>query len=195
MHRLVLATRNAHKTREFAEILGPDFVVSDLSGRTDVPEVEETGATFEENAILKAVTASRFIPGWVVSDDSGLSVATLDGEPGVRSARYAGEQATDQENLARLLWNLRGNQNRSAAFHCTIALAEEGHALTTFHGTVPGWIAMGPRGEDGFGYDPIFVPDGYSQTFSELGDAVKNRISHRAMAIRRLRQQCASQTG
>lgn len=193
MHRLVLATRNAHKTREFAEILGPGFVVTDLSGMTEVPEVEETGTTFEENAVLKAVTASRLISGWVVSDDSGLSATALGGEPGVRSARYAGEHATDRENIARLLLNLQGTGDRKAAFHCAIALAEEGRVLEIFYGTVPGSIIREPRGERGFGYDPVFIPEGYTQTFAELGDAVKNAISHRAAAIAQLRDYLSEQ--
>ncbi len=188
MHFITLATRNAHKTREFTQILGPGVVVRDLSGMTDVPEVEETGSTFAENAVLKAAAASRLIPGWVVSDDSGLSVAALKGEPGVRSARYAGEHATDRENIAKLLLNLQGNGDRKAAFHCAIALAKEGRVVEVFHGAVAGSILLEPRGELGFGYDPVFVPDGYAQTFAELGDTVKNAISHRASAIAQLRE-------
>ncbi len=188
MHRLVLATRNAHKTREFSAILGGDFLITDLSGRTDFPEVEETGVTFAENAILKAEAASQLIPGWVVSDDSGLSVTALGGKPGVRSARFAGENATDQENIAKLLRDLQGHEDRNAAFHCTIALAAEGRVLETFNGTVAGSILLGPRGELGFGYDPVFIPVGYTQTFAELGETIKNALSHRAAAIARLRE-------
>ncbi len=193
MHRLVLATRNTHKTREFSEILGAGFVVTDLSGRADIPEVEETGTTLEENAILKAVTASRLIAGWVASDDSGLLVTALEGEPGVRSARYAGEHATDRENIARLLLNLRGTGVRGAAFHCAIAIAEKGCVVEVFHGAITGSIIMEPRGKLGFGYDPVFVPAGYTQTFAELGDAVKNAISHRASAIEQLREYLSEQ--
>ena len=192
MHRLILATRNAHKTREFAEILGGGFVVCDLTGMENVPVVEETGATFEENAILKALSASRCVSGLVVSDDSGLEVALLGGAPGVRSARYAGENATDGENVAKVLAELRKTgaamPEYAACFHCVLALAEAGEIVHTFHGTVRGAIVPTPRGARGFGYDPIFIPEGYTETFAELGDAVKNGISHRARAIARLRR-------
>ncbi len=161
-----------------------------------MPEVEETGATFEENAILKAVAASRRVSGLVVSDDSGLEVVALQGAPGVRSARYAGEAATDADNVTRLLAELQrvnaAQDERAACFTCVLALAEGGKIVRTFRGTVPGSIISTRRGECGFGYDPVFVPDGYEQTFAELGDAVKNRLSHRARAIAALRAHLAS---
>lgn len=191
-HRLILATRNAHKTRELAQTLGSGFVVSDLTGMRNISVVEETGETFEENAVLKALSASRSLPGLVVSDDSGLEVALLNGAPGVRSARYAGEHATDAENIARVLAELRQTNaptaEWTACFQCILVLADAGKIVRTFHGTVRGVIVSKPRGTHGFGYDPIFVPEGYGQTFAELGDAVKNRISHRAQAIARLRE-------
>ncbi|MEO5720438.1 MAG: RdgB/HAM1 family non-canonical purine NTP pyrophosphatase [Chthoniobacterales bacterium] len=191
MQRLLLATRNAHKTREFAEILGAQFVVSDLISVEDVPTVEETGATFEENAVLKAVAASRCVSGLVVSDDSGLEVAALDGAPGVRSARYAGENATDAENVAKLFSELQRLDSASrtcdASFQCVLALAEDGKVLRIFRGTVGGSIIPVKRGQRGFGYDPVFVPNGYTETFAELGDVVKNGLSHRARAIAKLR--------
>ena len=192
MFRLILATRNAHKAQEFAQILGPNFELSDLTQFGNFPGVEETGRTFEENAILKALSASRCVDGLVVSDDSGLEVALLAGAPGVRSARYAGESATDEENVAKVLAELRetgaATAKCAACFQCVLALAEAGKIVRTFHGTVRGSIVPTPRGERGFGYDPIFVPEGYTQTFAELGDAVKNRISHRARALARLRE-------
>lgn len=191
MQRLLLATRNAHKTREFAEILGAQFVVSDLISVEDVPTVDETGATFEENAVLKAVAASRCVSGLVVSDDSGLEVAALDGAPGVRSARYAGENATDAENVAKLFSELQRLDSASrtcdASFQCVLALAEDGKVLRIFRGTVGGSIIPVKRGQRGFGYDPVFVPNGYTETFAELGDVVKNGLSHRARAIAKLR--------
>jgi XTP/dITP diphosphohydrolase len=191
MYRLTLATRNAHKTREFSEILGPGFLVTDLSRADEIPEIEETGRTFEANAILKAVAAAHCVPGLVISDDSGLEVAALQGAPGVRSARYAGEHSTDRENIAKLLSELRridpAALERGAGFHCVLALAEAGKLLRTFHGTVPGSIVPEPRGNGGFGYDPIFVPENHAETFAELGETVKNRISHRARAIAQLR--------
>lgn len=189
MNRLILATRNAHKTREFAEILGVTFTISDLTSGFDVPEVEETGATFQENAALKAAAASRRLAGLVVADDSGLEVAALDGAPGVRSARYAGETASDEENVARLLAALEATTDplqRRAHFRCVLALAHDGEVTQLFHGQVGGVISDRPRGSGGFGYDPVFIPDGLAQTFAELPRQIKNRLSHRARAIQKL---------
>lgn len=190
MRQLLLATRNSHKTREFAEILGEEFVVQDLAAEAGVPLVEETGATFAENAILKAVAVSKCFPGLVVADDSGLEVDALDGAPGVYSARYAGAGAKDGDNIARLLSELRGGSAGplpAARFRCVLALAREGKLVETFAGVVEGAIVDGPRGKAGFGYDPVFQPAGLTQTFAELSAKEKNRISHRANAIRLLR--------
>jgi XTP/dITP diphosphohydrolase len=189
MRQLLLATRNAHKTREFAEILGDDFVVHDLSGMTGAPPVEETGETFAENAILKAVAISKRSPDLVVADDSGLEVDALDGAPGVYSARYAGPNAKDDQNIDRLLAELRRQPQTEpfrARFRCILALARGGEVLTTVEGVAEGTIVE-PRGHSGFGYDPVFQPIGSRKTFAELSAAEKNRISHRANAIRRLR--------
>ncbi len=194
MNRLLLATRNAHKTREFAEILGPDLVVSDLSMESDAPQVEETGSTFAENAILKAVAISKWSGGLVVADDSGLEVDVLAGAPGVYSARYAGPRANDEANIARLLSELRGCAGRSAItarFRCVLALARGGEVLETFDGFVEGTIVDPPRGDGGFGYDPVFQPIGLTQTFGELAPEEKNCMSHRAQAIRLLRKALA----
>jgi XTP/dITP diphosphohydrolase len=190
VRQLLLATRNAHKTREFAEILGPDFAVSDLSRESNAPRVEETGSTFAENAILKAVAISKWSGGLVVADDSGLEVDALAGAPGVYSARYAGPSATDEANVVRLLEELRecaGESAFTAQFRCVLALAHGGKLLETFDGVVEGTIVDPPRGSGGFGYDPVFQPAGLSQTFGELPSEEKNRVSHRAQAIRRLR--------
>jgi XTP/dITP diphosphohydrolase len=190
VQRLLLATRNAHKTREFSEILGPDFMVRDLAGEPEAPAIEETGQTFAENAILKAVAISTRFPGPVVGDDSGLEVDVLGGAPGIFSARYAGPGARDRDNVARLLEELGRfpNERRySARFRCVLALARAGELLETCEGVIEGAIVSAPRGEGGFGYDPVFQPDGSSQTFGELPAAEKNRISHRARAIRELR--------
>jgi XTP/dITP diphosphohydrolase len=187
---LLLATHNAHKTCEFAQILGPDFEVSDLSRRPEVPKVEETGHTFEENAIAKAVVVSQVLDGLVVADDSGLEVASLGGAPGVYSARYAGDVATDEENVNKLLADLVGKtRDRTARFRCALALARQGQLLAVFQGEVPGFITDLPRGTKGFGYDPVFIPQGYERTFAELGDELKNQISHRALAIKKLREE------
>lgn len=190
MHQLLLATRNSHKTREFAAILGAGFVVRDLSDGSEAPEVEETGATFAENAILKAVTISKQFSETVVGDDSGLEVAALGGAPGVYSARYAAANATDEENIARLFSELRRSAAAppfTARFRCVLALARRGEVLGTFEGVVEGTIVDSPRGTGGFGYDPVFQPAGFTETFAELSAAEKNRISHRARATELLR--------
>ncbi len=194
MHQFLLATRNSHKTREFCEILGAGFAVRDLSAELDVPAIEETGSTFAENAILKAVGISKQFPGLVVADDSGLEVDALGGAPGVFSARYAGPKAKDHDNIERLLSELCGRSLTgppSARFRCVLALARNGELLDTFAGAVEGTIVDEPRGRDGFGYDPVFQPAGLTKTFAELSAVEKNRISHRAQAIRLLRDALA----
>jgi XTP/dITP diphosphohydrolase len=189
MHQLLLATRNPHKTREFAEILGDGFEIRDLADAAELPAVEETGLTFEANAILKAVETSKQFEALVVADDSGLEVDALRGAPGIYSARYAGEHATDAANVAKLLAELsrQGPGPYSAHFRCSLALARRGEVLRTFQGVVEGTIVSEPRGSAGFGYDPVFQPHGFKQTFAELNPIEKNRISHRAQAIRLLR--------
>ena len=188
--QLIVATRNAHKTREIQRILGPAFTVSDLSAHPEIPDIRETGKSYEENAILKAVGASGHFPGLVVADDSGLEVDALGGAPGIFSARYAGENATDKRNIDKLLGQLARTgaeeTKRSARFRCVIALARQGELLETFEGTVEGTIVERARGLHGFGYDPIFVPCGFEETFAELPPEVKDTISHRAKALRAL---------
>jgi XTP/dITP diphosphohydrolase len=186
---LLVSTRNPHKVREIRTILGVPFEVSDLSILPTMSEVEETGTTFEENAELKAVAASQLFEGWVIADDSGLEVDALGGAPGVYSARYAGEAASDSENNALLLENLARvpEQERRARFRCVIVLARAGRKLAAFSGVVEGAIAFSPRGGKGFGYDPLFIPDGFSQTFGELPVTTKNGLSHRARALNQLR--------
>lgn len=188
MHQFLLATRNTHKTREFAEILGDAFDVRDLTETPELPVVEETGFTFEANAILKAVETSKHVSGMVVADDSGLEVDALQGAPGIYSARYAGADATDAENVAKLLAELSRHPPgpHFARFRCALALAREGTLLETFHGGIEGTIVHAPRGRGGFGYDPVFQPLGFGQTFGELSAAEKNRMSHRAQAIQSL---------
>ena len=190
MLQLLLATRNPHKTREFAEILGPEFEVHDLSMQVELPVVEETGLTFEENAILKAVAASRHFQQLLVADDSGLEVDALGGRPGVHSARYAGENATGKDNIEKLLSELRRCSQpfpHLARFRCCLALAKQGKTVATFEGVIEGMIISAPRGQFGFGYDPVFQPLGFEQMFAELPAAEKNRISHRGRAIQLLR--------
>lgn len=190
MRRLLIATRNAHKTREIAAILGQQFAVSDLTAHPEIPATIESGETFAENAKLKAREASRLFEGLVLADDSGLEVDALGGAPGVRSARYAGENATDVENCARLLTELarvkaRGRA-RSARFQCVMALAEKGTFLEVFTGTVEGMLINRLKGSGGFGYDPLFVPNGCCETFAQLSPVEKNLQSHRAKALRKL---------
>jgi XTP/dITP diphosphohydrolase len=188
MRQILLATRNPHKTREFGEILGEGFEVRDLTEGPAFSPVEETGLRFEANAVLKAVDASRHFPGLVVADDSGLEVDALEGAPGVFSARYAGEHATDQANVAKLLRELSSREAPwPARFRCCVALARAGEVLGTFEGVGEGTIVAMPRGSGGFGYDPVFRPDGFDQTFAQLSPFEKNRISHRARAISALR--------
>src|SRR4029077_6673587 len=187
---LGVATRNRHKTREIQHILGPEFKVRDLGVHPDVSEIRESGTSFEENATLKALAASRHLPALVIADDSGLEVDSLGGAPGIYSARYAGANATSRDKIDKLLRELarvRATEDgRRARFRCVVALARNGNLLGTFEGTVEGRITEKARGDAGFGYDPIFVPDGFGQTFGELSAQVKNAVSHRANAIRAL---------
>ena len=196
MKRLLFASRNAHKTREIQQILGPEFEVRDLSAYPEISETVESGKSFEENAKLKAIAVSKKLSGLIIGDDSGLEVAALGGAPGIYSARYAGAKATDKENIDRLLEELTRigakRDQRRARFRCVLALARNGQMLGTFQGIVEGSIVDQPRGLHGFGYDPIFVPNGFEQTFAELLAEVKNRISHRAKAIRALAAKLAA---
>src|SRR3954468_2740732 len=191
MRHLLLATRNPHKTREFSEMLGEDFVIRDLSHEKAAPVIAEVGSTFEENAILKARGIATQFPGLIVADDSGLEVDALNGAPGVYSARYAGARATDRSNVAKLLRELKGrpaDRPFRARFRCVLALAQGTEVLGTFEGAVEGTIVDRPRGSSGFGYDPVFQPVGFDRTFAELLPEEKNAISHRAVAIRLLRE-------
>src|SRR5437588_532860 len=189
---LVLASRNPHKTKEFRELLCAAFNVIDLNLFAEVRMPEETAETFEGNAILKAATVSKDRQLQdrhllVIADDSGLEVDALGGAPGIYSARYAGESANDAENVDKLLRELSTKHiapdHRSARFRCVIALAQNGKLLGTFEGVAEGNIADATRGTGGFGYDPVFQPDGFEQTFAEMGPELKNKISHRAKAI------------
>jgi XTP/dITP diphosphohydrolase len=187
---LSLATRNAHKTREIQKILGPKFAVRDLRAYPEMADTDEIGTSFEENATLKALAASKKLRGFIAADDSGLVVDALGGAPGIYSARYAGPNATENEKINKLLLELAQagakDDARRARFQCVVALARQGDLLGTFEGIVEGRIADQRRGDGGFGYDPIFIPQGFEQTFGELPAEVKNKISHRAKAIRAL---------
>ena len=184
-YTVLVSTRNAHKLVEIRQILGPSFELLDLSCVPALGEVQETGTTFEENAALKALAASAHFDGWVLADDSGLEVDALGGAPGVRSARFSGEGATDVTNRALLLEKLATvpADQRSARFRCVIALARGGEVLAHFSGAVEGVIIQSEQGAGGFGYDPLFVPEGFGETFAELGAETKNRLSHRGRAL------------
>lgn len=188
---LVLATRNRKKREEIVAILSDlGLQFGDLSDWRELPEVEETGTTFEENARLKAIAAARGTGHWALGEDSGLVVPALGGAPGVYSARYAGRQGDDEANNAKLLAELARvpQADRSAYYVCSAALADPAgqvHAVT--EGRCHGRILDAPRGSGGFGYDPLFLIPEYHRTFGELSPLVKHALSHRARALERLR--------
>lgn len=191
MRHLFLATRNPHKTRELAAMLGAEFSLEDLRDHPEIGEVTEDGATFAENARIKALAISRQLPGLVLADDSGLEVDSLGGAPGIYSARYGGTSATDETNRRKLLEELARippDSPRTGRFCCVLALAWGGQVLATFTGAVEGRIVREERGASGFGYDPLFQPDGLDRTFAELPGAEKNAISHRGAAMANLRK-------
>ena len=186
---LYCATTNPGKLREFhlaAERLGRHVEILSLPDLARIEPVEETGSTFEENAILKAIYYSAHAPGLLFADDSGLEVDALNGEPGVRSARFAGPDATDQSNNLLLLDKLEGIAQRTARFVCVIALAERGRLVATFRGVVEGRIIDQPRGPNGFGYDPLFFHPPFGCTFGEVSGDRKLLVSHRGQALRQL---------
>ncbi len=184
--RLILATRNAHKTAEVRAMLEGRFNVLDATEFQDLPEIEETGTTFLENARLKALGISTQIDGWVLSDDSGLEVDALDGAPGVWSSSFGGVEGDHARNNDRLLREMKEHINRRARFKCTMVLARDGIEIAHFSGTVEGRILAVAEGDGGFGYDPLFVPDGHDASFASLGSEVKNHLSHRARALRQV---------
>jgi len=176
--KIYVATHNAHKLREIGEIL-PGFEIA-----ADDPDAEETEETFEGNALIKVrAIAARHRGAWCMADDSGLEVDALGGAPGVRSARYAGEPSNTPANNALLLRNLHGVGNRAARFVCAVALVDPEGREHVVRGECPGRIAETPSGTAGFGYDPLFVPDGFDRSFADLGEGEKNKISHRGRAL------------
>jgi XTP/dITP diphosphohydrolase len=186
--RVYAATSNAGKLREFALAAEryADLEIAALPGFGEIPPAEETGATFAENARLKALHYGAYTGELVFAEDSGLEVGALGGEPGVYSARYAGEGATDAANNALLLERLAGVKERAARFVCVIALARRGTVLATFEGAVEGVITEAPRGSHGFGYDPLFFHPPSGCTTAELAPEAKLAISHRGAAFRRM---------
>jgi XTP/dITP diphosphohydrolase len=181
---LTLASGNAHKVKEFERILG--VPVRGLKDIDDPPELVEDGDTFEANALIKARGLRDVLGDWTLADDSGLTVDALEGAPGVHSARYAGKHGDDEANNRLLLHHLEAENNRRAAFVCVLAVCGPDGEEWVVRGVCSGTISRAPAGEHGFGYDPLFIPDGHTQSFAQLGDDIKAGISHRANALKRL---------
>lgn len=186
--QLLVATRNRHKLKEIEAIL--EELKFDLRSSADIPgltEIVEDAATVRDNAIKKAVETAKFAKMLTLADDTGLEVDALNGEPGVRSARYAGDEASYFENNKKLLANLKGVilEKRAARFRCVVAIADEQGLVDCVEGICNGSIIEEEKGGGGFGYDPLFIPDGQVKTFAELSPEVKNRISHRGKALQK----------
>lgn len=191
MKRIVFATNNQHKLQEIREILSPEFEIVPLKEIGCHEDIPETGNTLEENALQKARYVSERYHISCFADDTGLEVEALGGAPGVHSARYAeGTDHDSEANMTKLLRELEGKENRQARFRTVIALIELGEDETEnvhlFEGIVEGHISTERQGNEGFGYDPIFVPEGYEKSFAALGETIKNHISHRARAVKKL---------
>lgn len=180
---MILATSNAHKTAEFQAMLGEHECVRDLSIFPELGEIVEDAESFEGNADIKALAVSALTDEMVIADDSGLCVSALGGAPGIRSARYAGNSASMEENKALLLQNLADVTDRSAYFVCALSVARKGVIIQRFRGECHGYLLREESGVGGFGYDPMFVPEGEKKSFAELPAAVKNEMSHRAHAL------------
>jgi len=190
---LLLSSRNAKKAKEIKALLGEYFEITDLTTNNDLPEIEENADTFSGNATLKAVEISKLVEGYVIADDSGLEVDALNGAPGVISARYSGENATDETNNQKLieeLNHLNTSHPWDANFTCYIVLAKDGGKIAEFDGKVFGHIQPEGLGDGGFGYDPLFIPKGYHQSFGQLSAEIKGQISHRANALKQLVKWC-----
>lgn len=187
---LVLATRNQGKILEFKELLGGfDVIIKSLRDFGPIPAVEENGTTFEENAYKKAHFTAKVLGFPALADDSGLVVEALGGAPGVHSARYAGEGASDGENNRKLLEEMEGEANRKAAFECVIAIAVPRGPALIYQGRCEGEIATRPAGSQGFGYDPVFYCPPLQRTFAQMSREEKNRVSHRGKAMAELREE------
>ena len=185
MNKLVFATNNAHKLAEVRAILEPDFTIISLSDLNCTDDIPETADTLQGNAFLKATYIHEKFGLDCFADDTGLEIDELGGEPGVYSARYAGEENNSTNNMTKVLKLLGDKTNRNACFRTVIALILGGKKVF-FEGKINGTIALFPLGESGFGYDPIFIPVGYSVSFAQLSSEEKNKISHRALAVEKL---------
>jgi len=183
--KLVFATNNKHKLSEVQKITSGDIEIISLADINCSEDIPETADTLEGNALLKARYVKEHYGYDCFADDTGLEVEALDNAPGVYSARYAGPEHDAKANMQKLLYEMNGTENRKARFRSVIALLMDGQEFL-FDGTVNGIIIREEKGNAGFGYDPVFMPDGYTQTFAELGDDIKNTMSHRALAVRKL---------
>lgn len=185
MKKLVFATNNKHKLDEVRAILEPEFSIVSLAELNCTEDIPETADTLDGNALIKAQYIHDKFGLDCFADDTGLEIDALNGEPGVYSARYAGEDHNAHNNMCKVLTKLGENENRSACFRTVIALIQGGKT-TYFEGSINGNITLQPRGASGFGYDPIFVPENYVSTFAQLSAEEKNQISHRALAVKKL---------
>lgn len=183
----VMATNNAHKLQEARSILQPEVLLLSLDDINCKVQPEESGETFQENALIKAKEIAKYTHFPVLSDDSGLCVNALANRPGVYSSRYAGEGATDLDNINKLLFELAQVEDRSAFFISCLCLFTENNGVHFFDGKCFGTILKQIAGNKGFGYDPVFMPDNFSESFAQLGEMVKNKISHRALALKELK--------
>ena len=191
---LLLATKNQHKIREMTELLaGMPVTLVTLNDFPDVPEIAEAGDSFEENAVAKASAVAYITKQVCLADDSGLEIEALGGDPGIYSARYAGEGATDMMKIEKVLSQLPDSNKsaRTARFRCAIAICEPSGGLEVFEGRCDGWISLLPLGSNGFGYDPVFIVPELEKTMAELDPALKNMVSHRARAVRKARPHIA----
>src|SRR5471032_2890869 len=193
---LCIATRNKNKAQEMAPVLSPFWEVkssADYPEMEGLDEIAETGDTFLANAMLKAVATSQMLTDYVLADDSGLECDALDGTPGVFSARYGGIPSSPEKNMAKLLQELERvgattPQQRSARFRCVLVLAKEGEVLASFDGACEGMMTLASKGTNGFGYDPLFVPEGYARTFGQLTEKTKTKLSHRGQAQKKYKK-------
>ena len=200
--QIVIASGNSHKAQEIQSLLGKEYTSLTLRDFPNAPEVKEDASSFAGNAVKKALSLVNWLKqnralseGWILADDSGLEVDVLDGAPGVHSARYASttqtDNSSDEDNNSKLLRELtdRVEHHRTARFRCVIALAQAGEYTQPhiFEGSCEGRIAQSASGEHGFGYDPLFIPNGFNISFGELGPEIKSQLSHRGAALRQLK--------
>jgi XTP/dITP diphosphohydrolase len=187
IEELVIATTNRGKVKEIKSLLLAEINnIYSINDFDNIPKIEESGSTFEENALIKARVVADITNKHTISDDSGLEVISLDNRPGIYSARYAGEDATDADNIDKLLYDMKGIENRAARFVCCIALVSPDGNEKIFRGICNGEILEAKKGEGGFGYDPVFYFPGANKTFAQLSTAEKNKFSHRAKATKQL---------